>query len=164
MTVTTPLGQVLRDDEGMRLEFQRRYDDPIDDVWSALTEPDRMERWIGRWSGNPASGSVLFAMTAEGDVQPEPVTILRCEAPRTLDVEMPTPDGTWRLSLALRETEGGTELRFVHRMAEPYDASSIGPGWQYYFDRLGAELAGAAVPDQWDDYYPALKDAYPLPE
>ena len=53
MTVTTPLGQVLRDDEGMRLEFVRTYPDPIEDVWSALTEPDRVARWFGLWSGDP---------------------------------------------------------------------------------------------------------------
>ena len=164
MTVTTPLGQVLRDDEGMRLEFRRVYDDSVADVWSALTEPDRMDRWIGRWTGDPASGSVLFAMTAEGDVQPEPVTIVRCEPPKTLEVEMKTPDGPWQISVLLQDRDGGTELLFVQRMAEPYDASSIGPGWQYYLDRLGAVVSGTAIPDVWDDYYPALKDAYALPE
>lgn len=38
MTVISPLGQLLRDEDGMRLEFVRTYDDPIADVWSALTD------------------------------------------------------------------------------------------------------------------------------
>ena len=37
---------------------------------------------------------------------------------------------------------GATTLVFVQRLAEPYDASSIGPGWHYYLDRLDAVVAG----------------------
>lgn len=32
MTVTTPLGQLLHDEEGMRLEFVRTYNVPMEDV------------------------------------------------------------------------------------------------------------------------------------
>jgi hypothetical protein len=41
--VTTPLGTVRRDDDGARmLEFRRRFRYPIGDVWSAVTESDRL--------------------------------------------------------------------------------------------------------------------------
>lgn len=53
MTVTTPLGRVLRDEDGVRLEFVRTYGNPIDDVWSALTDPDRVARWIGTGPATP---------------------------------------------------------------------------------------------------------------
>ena len=44
----TRRGIVTRLDDGrQRLEFRRSWPDPIDDVWAALTEPDRMARWIG---------------------------------------------------------------------------------------------------------------------
>ena len=56
-----------------------------------------------------------------------------------------------------------TTLRFVQRLAEPYDASSIGPGWHFYLDRLGAVLNGHDVPDDFDAYYPALQADYDLP-
>lgn len=58
MTPTTPLGRLLHDADGMRLEFVRTYDEPIDDVWAALTHPDRVARWFGRWTGDPASGRI----------------------------------------------------------------------------------------------------------
>lgn len=80
MTVTTPLGQVLRDEEGMRLEFIRTYDDPVDEVWSALTEPDRVARWIGALSGDPAAGTVELVMSEEDGATPQIVTILECAA------------------------------------------------------------------------------------
>lgn len=163
MTVTTPLGEVLRDEDGMRLEFVRTYHQPAADVWSALTEPDRVARWMGTWTGDPDTGTIELVMTEEEGATPQPVTISECRPPTRLVVEMTTPDGRWRLSVSLEEQSGVTTLVFTQRLAEPYDASSIGPGWQYYLDRLGAVVADTAVPDCWDDYYPALKDAYPLP-
>lgn len=30
-------------------------------------------------------------------------------------------------------------------------------------DRLGAVVAGTTVPEEWDDYFPSLQDAYALP-
>ncbi len=163
MTVITPLGQVLRDENGMRLEFVRTYDDPIEDVWSALTEPDRVARWFGTWTGDPATGTVQLLMTEDEGSTPQPVTILECRPPARLVVELPSPDGTWRLSASLRAQDGLTTLVFTQRLAQPYDASSIGPGWHYYLDRLGAVVADSPVPGSWDDYYPSLQDAYALP-
>ncbi|NHC13862.1 SRPBCC family protein [Motilibacter deserti] len=162
-TATTPLGQVLRDKDGVRLEFVRTFDAPPADVWDALTDPVRMDRWIGTWTGDPSTGSVLFAMTSEGDVQPEPVRIVRCEPPSVLQLEMTTGDGPWPVTVTLREAGDRTELTFVHELAEPYDASAIGPGWQYYLDRLDAVVAGGEPPADFEPYYPALKDAYPIP-
>ncbi len=76
MTVTTPLGRVLRDEDGVRLEFVRTYGNPIDDVWSALTDPDRVARWIGTWTGDPATGTVDLVMTDEEGSSPEPSPFL----------------------------------------------------------------------------------------
>ncbi len=163
MTVTTPLGQVLRDGGGMRLECVRAYDDPIDRVWSALTEPDRVARWFGTWTGDPSTGTIELLMAEDESSTPQTVTILQCQPPTRLSVDLPSPDGSWRLSVSLRAQDGETTLLFTQRLAEPYDASSIGPGWHYYLDRLGAVVAGVTVPDRWDDYYPSLQDAYALP-
>ncbi len=163
MTVTTPLGQVLRDEEGMRLEFVRIYDETVDEVWLTLTEPDRLARWFGTWTGDPATGTVELLMCEDEDSTPQTVTVLECQPPTRLLVELPSPDGTWRLSVSLRAQASGTTLVFTQRLAQPYDASSIGPGWHYYLDRLGAVVTNTVVPDTWDDYYPSLQDAYALP-
>lgn len=162
MTVTTPLGQVLRDEDGTRLEFVRTYDDPVEDVWSALTDPDRVARWFGTLSGDPATGTVELVMTEEAGSTPQAVTILECAPPTRLVVEVPGPDGVWRLSVALSAQDTVTTLVFTQRLAEPYDAS-IGPGWHYYLDRLDAVVEGTEVPGTWDDYYPSLLDAYAQP-
>jgi uncharacterized protein YndB with AHSA1/START domain len=158
--VTTPRGHLVRDAQGVRLEFVRTFDEAVEDVWAALTEPDRVARWFGRWTGDPSSGSVEMTMTEEVEGLPQTVTIVVCEPPNRLVVDVPGPDGTWHLSATVQDRDGRTALSFVHHLAEPYDASSIGPGWHFYLDRLGAVVVGGPLPDSWEDYYPALQDAY----
>ena len=143
--------------------FTRRFDAPIDDVWAAVTEPDRMARWIGTWTGDPASGRVDFFMTAEGeDVAPEPCVIEVCDPPRQLVVTTVDADGqTWRMRLELTETDEMTILAFGQMLTDPDLAASVGPGWEYYLDRLVAAETGRDVTDiAFDDYYPALSDHY----
>lgn len=147
----------------MRLEFVRSYDDPIADVWSALSDPDRTARWFGRWTGDPASGSVDVTMAAEEGAPSQAVAILVCDPPHRLVVETGSGDGVWRLDVTLSAQADETTLRFVQRLSEPYDASSIGPGWHFYLDRLGAVLNGRDVPDDFDAYYPALQADYDVP-
>jgi hypothetical protein len=77
---------------------------------------------------------------------------------------MPSPEGVWTLAVSLRSEPGTTTLVFTQRLAEPYDATNIGPGWHYYLDRLAAVVAGTPVPDVWDDYFPVLEDSYRLPD
>ena len=65
-----PNGRIERDHEGHpTLVIVREFAAPIEDVWASVTEPARLERWIGTFTGDPASGSVMFAMTAESDVR-----------------------------------------------------------------------------------------------
>lgn len=164
MTASTPLGAVIRDDEGMRLEFERSFPDPIDVVWAAVTESDQLGTWFGTWRGDPSTGTIEVC-AIEGDGTYKATEITACDPPRTVAVVLETPDGPWPISVTLSEADGGTTLVFVHRLAEPYDASSIGPGWHYYLDRLAAAVSGATMPEgtDWPEYEP-LGSSYPLPD
>jgi uncharacterized protein YndB with AHSA1/START domain len=164
--ITSDRGTVEATADGARVVFRRSYPDPIEDVWSAVTEPERLQRWIGTWTGTPrVGGTVDFRMTAEGEDAPaEAVTILACDPPRTLDVQWTLPDQpVWRVELRLEEADGatgGTVLTFVHHLAgDPAAFGDIGPGWQYYLDRLGAALTDSAMP-AWDGYLEQLGDHY----
>ncbi|MCW2609537.1 MAG: hypothetical protein QOC93_2695 [Actinomycetota bacterium] len=161
--VTTPRGRVLPDPDGHRVEYRRTVPEPPAELWAALTEPARLERWIGTWTadGTPGVGStVQFVMLAEEDAEAEPVTIRECDPPRLLVVDWHVPDeAMWRVEVTLTPAGGATDLLFVQRMSEPEGLGEVGPGWHYYLDRLQASLAGTDLP-RWDDYYPALRDAY----
>lgn len=164
MTITTPLGAVRRDDSGMCLEFVRTFPDPIERVWASVTDSDELGKWFGTWRGDPSTGTVELC-SIEGDGSFKATEIVECESPSKLAVVLPSPDGPWPLSVTLSESGGITTLVFVHQLAEPYDASSIGPGWHYYLDRLAAVISGGAMPeaDDWPLYEPLGVD-YSLPE
>lgn len=158
---TSPLGAVVKEGTGYRLEFVRTFPDPIDRVWEALTESAELEGWFGTWSGDPTTGVIQLHFREAPE--PGPVEIKECDPPQRLAIILPSPDGPWPLTLDLEATETGTELRFVHQLTEPFDATAVGPGWQYYLDRLGAHIAGTEIPDNWDAYT-GLSANYGLPE
>ena len=36
------------------LVLHRTFRAPVEDVWAAVTDPERLVRWIGTWTGDPA--------------------------------------------------------------------------------------------------------------
>ncbi|RSN61092.1 hypothetical protein DMH01_17810 [Amycolatopsis sp. WAC 04182] len=149
------------DNEETRIELRREYPDPIEDVWSALTESERAARWIGTWTGEAGVGNtIMLSMTAEEGSEPGPAVIRECDPPKRLVVDLHnTGEPTWRVELTLTPHGEGTVLDFVHRMPRPdWDTSDIAKGWHFYLDRLGAALAGEPVPG-WDTYTPPSLEA-----
>lgn len=162
--VTSPHGEIRHDANGQRiLRFDRRLAYPIEDVWSAVTDSDRLARWFGSYQGaGAAGGTVPLTMTAEEDAGGEPSTvhIAECEPPHRLVIDLPETDTRiWRIALTLSEDAGTTALLFEQTVPPDMDTADVGPGWHWYLDRLGASLADAPMPD-WDHYYPALVSAY----
>ena len=49
-----PTGRITRLADRYTLFVDRTFQAPIEDVWAAITEPQRLARWIGTWSGDPA--------------------------------------------------------------------------------------------------------------
>jgi len=164
MTATTPLGEVIRDAKGVRLEFVRTFPDPIERVWAAITDPDELAKWYGTWRGDPSTGRIELR-SMEGDGTFESTEVVECDRPHKVALVLPSPDGPWPVSITLRQSDGGTTLVFVHRLAEPYDAGSIGPGWHFYLDRLAAAIKRDTMPrfEDWSSYEP-LGSQYQLPD
>lgn len=159
----TPTTSGRRDErEAGWVVLPRTFRMPRDEVWKAITEPERLERWIGTWSGDPAEGRVSFRMTAEGeDIPANDYVITGCRPTEHLGLEADAAGMHFELRLDLSEEDGVTTLLFAQRMSDPEMASSVGPGWEYYLDRLVAAETGGDVADvKWDGYYPALADDY----
>jgi len=159
-----PTGRRESRDGTSYVVYTRTFQAPIEDVWAAVTEPRRLERWIGTWSGDPASGSVEFQMTAESeDAAAETHRIDVCDPPRRLATRSQAPgqDIVWRLELDLAEEAGTTTLTFAQAMDDPELASSVGPGWEYYLDRLvAAETGGDVASVDFGDYHPQQSEHY----
>jgi hypothetical protein len=106
-------------------------------------------------------------MLFEGeDVESEEYEINVCDAPNRLELtshmayDEHTP-ATWHLKLDLAEADGVTTLTFAQSMDDPAMAENVGPGWEYYLDRLVvAETGGDPGAIDFGDYYPALSEYY----
>jgi uncharacterized protein YndB with AHSA1/START domain len=134
----------------------------MEDVWAAVTEPDRLARWIGTWEGDPESGSVQFRMLFEGDHPAETMTIRACEPPRRLHVTSVVGDEVWLLDIDLTHADGITTLTLAQPGVTAEQVAGVGPGWDYYLDRLVDVETGAdpALRDFERDYYPVTSSHY----
>lgn len=158
----TPTGRHERRDTGDVVAFTRTFRAPIDDVWAAVTESDRLARWIGTWTGDPADGFVTFEMNAEEEpMAPARYDVRECVPPHRLVVHSVDDFGSWLLTLDLAEADGVTTLVLGQVIDDPAMIENTGPGWDYYLDRLvAAETGGDPDAIDFDDYYPAQREHY----
>ncbi len=156
-----PTGEIICGPANKQLRLTRTFNLPIQTVWNGLTESTLTEQWIGHWSGEAGTGKqVMFTMSAEEGASAAPVDIIACDPPGYLELAMAvTADVTWNVSIELRESAAGTVMVFVQELTPGTDPADIGPGWEYYADRLAASLSGHPMPD-WDEYYPAQRTYY----
>ena len=162
--IDTRRGAVTTLDDGrQRLEFRRSWPDPIEDVWSALTEPDRLARWIGAYDGaRRPGGRGTFTMThEEGDHAGEPMTVVECDPPRRLVVEWVQQDtDAWRVDLDLWTEDGRTFLTFVQVFPAGADVRDFAMGWHWYLDKLDAEVGGGPAPSDWNEFLASVGPGY----
>jgi uncharacterized protein YndB with AHSA1/START domain len=138
--------------EGNELVLTRRFEAPIDDVWTSITKSESTARWYGSWTGTPGAGNTIkIKMVFEKDGPESEAHIDACEPPRRLAL---TTKGKWgvKVEITLVQTGSVTELRFVHHLTDRKLARHMGPGWEYYLDNLVAACAGEKLPT-FDEYY-----------
>ncbi|MGY1720483.1 SRPBCC family protein [Blastococcus sp. SYSU DS0552] len=164
----TRRGVVTTEPDGrQRLEFRRSWPDPIEDVWAALTEPDRLARWIGTYEGERGPGGTgTFTMTHEDEPVGEPMAIVECDPPRRLVVQWTQEQdglGVWRIDLDLFVEGERTVLRFVQFFAAGLDVTDFAMGWHWYLDKLDAELGGRPAPGDWAAFLAETGPGYGRP-
>jgi uncharacterized protein YndB with AHSA1/START domain len=151
------------DDGQQRLEFRRSWADPIEDVWGALTEPDRLGRWIGRYDGarGPGGTGTFFMTQEEGEDAGSPTTILECDPPRRLVVEWEQAGSdNWRVALDLWTEDGRTWLSFVQVFPADADVVDMAMGWHWYLDKLDSVLSGRPAPAEWESFVAEVGPGY----
>ena len=139
--------------EAHTIRLRRTYDAPIDDVWDALTNPDRIGRWFLPVSGDyRVGGTFQFEGNAGG-------RIVACERPNRLLVtwgyaEMGGDAAASELELRLMpDGDGATVFELEHTAIVPDDAwalfgpGAVGVGWDQGLLGLGLHLRGDSAGD-----------------
>jgi uncharacterized protein YndB with AHSA1/START domain len=133
--------------ETVRVLLRRSYEAEVDDVWSAVTDPERVRRWFLPLTGDlRVGGAFQLEGHAGGD-------ILDCEPPRLLRVTFGGPTSIVELRLTSGGERGGTTvLELDHSVPLEMAGSAagalyVGPGWDGAVLGLGLFLAGELIED-----------------
>jgi uncharacterized protein YndB with AHSA1/START domain len=142
------------------VRMEEVFDTDIRDLWSALTDPGRLSRWLAVVSGDLRAGGTIharFTSTWDG-----PGRIDICDAPHRLlaTMEPGAPDET--VIEAVLTAEGGkTRLVIEERGLPLADLPGHGAGWQAHIEDLATYLDGNEPGDwktRWTDLMPRYRD------
>jgi uncharacterized protein YndB with AHSA1/START domain len=127
------------------MTMRRTYDGAIEDVWDALTNPDRLKRWLMPVNGDLKVGGHY---QLEGNAGGE---ILECEAPNRLKVTWVFGEATGLSEVEVKltaESDDRTlfELEHVAEVPEEFwvqfGPGATGIGWDLALMSLARHLAG----------------------
>jgi uncharacterized protein YndB with AHSA1/START domain len=156
-----------KDGKGL-LRIEDRFETTIEDVWSAITDPRRLERWFGKIDGDLRVGGV-FNMSVEWDGSGR---IDACEAPRHLRVVVRESDESYRSGQGVPPFDAtydvtlGSDGSITNLVAEisgmPLDKIAFyGVGWQIHVENLATFLAGKEQNDveaRWGELLPRYEE------
>ncbi|HEY2692381.1 MAG TPA: SRPBCC family protein [Streptosporangiaceae bacterium] len=156
------LGSLRAADGQGIVRMEDRYDTDIDDLWSALTDPRRLARWLGEFEGDLRLGGEFrarfFASGWEGTGRVD-----ACERPRHLLVLTREPDVPYELVIeATLTADGDQTLLVLEERGMPLDyLAAYGAGIQVHVEDLAAHIAGRERCDagaRWSELQPAYQD------
>jgi uncharacterized protein YndB with AHSA1/START domain len=142
----------LHGDEVRKVLLRRHYEAPVDDVWDACTNADRINRWFLPVTGDLRPGG---RYQLQGNAGGE---ILRCEPPSLLRLTWGMGEGPFsEVEVRLSAAGAATELELEHVAAvdpgmwDQYGPGAVGVGWDLGLFGLGLHLAGGSIddPDEW---------------
>jgi uncharacterized protein YndB with AHSA1/START domain len=158
---TRILGSLRSADGKGVVRVEDRFDTDIDDLWSALTDPRRLARWMGVVEGDLRLGGEFharfFASGWEGTGRVE-----ACEPPRLLLLTMkPGQLDEQAIEVTLAADGDQTILAWEER-GMPLDLlAAYGAGIQVHVEDLAAHLAGRErghADARWHELLPAYQD------
>ena len=140
------------------VHLEDRFATDADDLWTALTDPARLVRWLGEVEGELRQGGEFrarfFASEWEGTCRIE-----LCEPPRRLVLATRSegqPDGVFDVTLT---ADGDHTVLVVEDRGVPLDhIAAFGAGDQIHLEDLAAHLAGRERCDarlRWQELQPS---------
>lgn len=165
MTTDTPgservLGTLRSEDGTGIVRLEDRFPTDVDDLWSALTDPRRLARWLGEVDGDLRQGGEFraryFASGWEGTCRVEV-----CEPPRRLLVRTESPDEPDGLVEATLTADGEHTVLVIEDRGLPLEhIAAYGAGNQIHVEDLAAYFAGRGPCDaraRWQELQPAYE-------
>jgi uncharacterized protein YndB with AHSA1/START domain len=156
----TVVGSLRAVDGKAVVRMEAAFGTDAEDLWSALTDPQRLARWVARVDGDLRLGGEFRATFTSGWEGAGRVDV--CEPPRRLLVTMrPGEDDQTVIEVELFPDGDQTRLVLEERGLPLDEAAANGAGWQAHVEDLAAHLAGRPAADwrvRWTELTPAFRD------
>ncbi|MGI8869596.1 MAG: SRPBCC family protein [Mycobacteriales bacterium] len=160
MTQQTVIGSLHVIDGTTVVRMDDRFATDADDLWSALTEPDRLARWIATVHGDLRPGGEFQARFTSSWEGPGRVDV--CEPPHRLLLTMsPGADDQTVIEAVLTADGDHTRLVVEERGIPLAELADHGAGWQAHIEDLAAHLADRPAADwhtRWSELAPTYRD------
>jgi len=156
------LGRLLTHDGTGVVTVQDRFDTDIDDLWSAITNPARLARWLGEIEGDLRLGGEFRAHFSLASGWEGTGRVEACEPPRRLLVRTVDHKGQEMFIEATLTADGDqTIFSWEERGMPPRLLAAYGAGIQAQVEDLAAYLAGGQGADfgtRWSELNPAYEE------
>jgi uncharacterized protein YndB with AHSA1/START domain len=125
----------------------RDYDTTVEDLWDAVTNPERIPRWFLPISGDLRLGGHF---QLEGNAGGE---IIACEPPRRFEVTWACNSPVSWVTVTLQEEGDGTRLELEHLTHiegdfwDQFGPGAVGVGWELGLMGLGEHTATGFIAD-----------------
>jgi uncharacterized protein YndB with AHSA1/START domain len=141
------------------VRMEDTYDTDIEDLWTALTDPQRLSRWIAEVEGDLRLGGVFrarFTSDWEGSGRVDV-----CERPTRLVVTMWDDEVETVIEARLTARAEKTRLVIEDRGLPLSELAANGAGWQAHMEDLATHLAGQGRADwkaRWLELTPSYRE------
>ena len=165
------LGSLRSADGNGVVRIEDRYDTDIDDLWAALTDPERLRRWYGVVEGDLRPGGEFrtYIPAAEIDGRGR---VEACEPPRRLLVTTRETDESYERGLgvppfdeaieATLTSDGDQTMLVIEVRGMPIDKIAFyGAGWQIHAEDLAGYISGRERGDteaRWGELVPPYQE------
>lgn len=112
---------------------------PVEAVWTAVTDADRLPQWLGTPQGRLEYGEMftLYGATCQ---------VVRCDPPRLLELSWTLMGETNTVRLTVTDRPAGTEVVVEHAGIRNPALLGYGPSWEERLAHLEEHLRGQQVP------------------
>ncbi len=151
------LGTLSAENGTAAVRMEDRYSTTVEDLWSALTEPERLARWIAKVNGDLRLGGTFQAEFTSGWEGTGRVEV--CAPPRRLVVITRQNDDAADCVIEVSLTSAGDEtVLVIEERGMPLEQlAGYGAGWQVHLEDLAAHISGQErcdIQTRWNELQP----------
>lgn len=157
--MTSILGSLTRTGTTGTATLTHEYRTSPEDLWEAITSPERLRRWFGEVAIDGETYRIAFS--PDDETQRTGGDILACEPPRRLEITWQNAGEDYASNVVIKLEPSGdnTRLMLVHSGLDHNSDAGHAAGWDIYVRTLVAHLDGQDGADLWGEW-PGLRDAY----